>query len=191
MTSPMPSTGARVGRGAVAVAGLLAVWILCWGDLSAANVLGGLAVSVAVLAVFPLGIPERHGHTLRPIPTARLVGFFVVELVRSNLAMARDLLSRRGRIRTGVLHYRLRVDSEGLLTFLANVTSLTPGTMPIEIDDEHHVLVLHLTRSYERERVRATVARYEELALAAFGSRVELAQLARASVAGAGSGERR
>jgi multicomponent Na+:H+ antiporter subunit E len=181
MTAPMASTGSRIGRAIVAVTGLLAVWLLCWGEVSVANVAGGLAVSVAVLAVFPLGIPERRGHTLRPGPIVRLLGFFLLELVGSNLAMTRDVLGGRGRIRTGVVRYALRVHSDGLLTFLANVTSLTPGTMPIDIDEEHKVLVLHVTRRQQADRVLRTVARYEELALAAFGSRAELAELARAA----------
>jgi multicomponent Na+:H+ antiporter subunit E len=176
----MTSPGARLGRAAVAVTGLLAVWILCWGELSVANVAGGLVVIVLMLAVFPLGIPERHGHTLRPLPALHLLGFFVVDLVRSNLAMARDLLGRSGRIRPAAVRYHLRVHSNGLLTFLANVTSLSPGSMPIEIDDEHMVLVLHITRRHEAERVLRKAARYEELALHAFGSRAELAALAQA-----------
>jgi multicomponent Na+:H+ antiporter subunit E len=141
-------------------------------------------VALLVLALFPLGpIAERRGHTLRPLPTLRLLAYFVVELVQSNIAMARDLLGKRERIRTGVIAYPLRVDSVGLMTFLANVLSLSPGTMPIEFDDaegQPKVIYLHVTRMHQRADTMRKIARYEELALAAFGSPAELATLAEA-----------
>jgi multicomponent Na+:H+ antiporter subunit E len=167
---------------AAAVAALVGVWVLGWGELSLANVLSGVLVALLVLALFPLGpLPERRGHTLRPLATLHLVGFFFVELVLSNVAMTRDLLGSRSRIRTGVVAYPLRVDSVALMTFLANVVALTPGTMPIEFDDAARapkVLYLHVTRMHERSRIVAKIARYEELALRAFGSPDELATLA-------------
>jgi multicomponent Na+:H+ antiporter subunit E len=173
-----------MARRAAAVAALVGVWVLGWGELSLANVLSGILVSLLVLALFPLGpLPERRGHTLRPLATLHLIGFFLVELVLSNVAMTRDLLGNRSRIRTGVVAYPLRVDSVGLLTFLANVVALTPGMMPIEFDDadgQPKVIYLHVTRMHERPRIVSTVARYEELALRAFGSPDELAALARA-----------
>jgi multicomponent Na+:H+ antiporter subunit E len=171
-----------MGRRSAAVAALVGVWVLCWGEVSVANVASGVLVAFLVLALFPLGpIPERRGHSLRPLATLRLLAYFVAELVGSNLAMARDLLGRRERIRTGVVAYPLRVDSVLLMTFLANVLSLTPGTMPIEFDDTAgapKVLYLHVTRMHERADIVRKVARYEELALRAFGSRAELAALA-------------
>jgi multicomponent Na+:H+ antiporter subunit E len=167
-----------------AVAALVGVWVLGWGELSLANVFSGVLVALAVLALFPLGpLPERRGHTLRPLATVRLLAYFVVGLVLSNIAMTRDLLGNRSRIRTGVVAYPLRVDSIGLMTFLANVVALTPGMMPIEFDDaegEQKVIYLHVTRMHERAKTVATMARYEELALRAFGSPEELAALAAA-----------
>jgi multicomponent Na+:H+ antiporter subunit E len=173
-----------MGRLVAAIAALVGVWVLGWGELTLANVLSGVFVALVVLALFPLGpLPERRGHTLRPLATLRLLGYFVVELVLSNVAMTRDLLGSRSRIRSGIVAYPLRVDAVGLMTFLANVLSLSPGTMPIEFDDEDgrpKVIYLHVTRMHERAEIVRKVARYEELALRAFGSPEELAALAEA-----------
>jgi len=165
-------------RRSFAIVALVGVWVLGWGEVSLINVLGGVVVTLFVLALFPLGpMSEGTGLTFRPLATAHLVGFFVVELVLSNVSMARDLLGRRSRIRTGVVAYPLRVDSANLLTFLANVLSLSPGTMPIDVDVDPKVIYLHVTRMHNRPRIIRTVARYEELALRAFGSPANLAAL--------------
>lgn len=162
---------------AVVVGVLVTIWVLGWGELSVANVLSGIAVAALVVAVSPIGrVPERQGHTLRPIPALRLLAFFVVELLRSNLAMARDLLGARHRIRTGIIAYPLRVRSDGLATFLVNVLTLSPGTLPLElVDGERRVLYVHVTRMHERDETLRIVARYEELAVRTFGSPAEVA----------------
>ena len=176
-----------MGRRVTAVAVLVGVWVLGWGEVSVGNVASGLLVALLVLVLFPLGpIAASRGHTLHPLATLRLVAFFVVELVHSNIAMARDLLGKRERIRTGVIAYPLRVDSVGLMTFLANVLSLSPGTLPIEFDDaddQRKVIYVHVTRMHQRDATVRKIARYEELALRAFGSPEELAALAEPSPA--------
>lgn len=160
----------------VVVAVLVAVWVLGWGDLSAANVVSGVAVAALVIAVFPIGrVPENAGHTLRPVAVVQLLAYFVVEIVRSNLAMIRDLLGSRSRIQTGIVAYHLRVQSDGLATFLVNVLALSPGCMPIDLHEDERVLYLHLTRMHERDAVLRMVAHYELLTIRAFGTKDELA----------------
>jgi multicomponent Na+:H+ antiporter subunit E len=178
-----PLDGARLRSRMLVVFGLIAVWVLVWGDLSAANVVSGLAVAVLVLVLFPLPDEAAAGVHLRPLPLVALVAFFTYELVQSNITMARDLLGRRDRMRTGVIAYPLRVQSDALLTFLANVTALTPGAMPIDVDHEPRVLFVHVTRVHERAATLANLARYEELFVRSFGSHVQLAELHSRSVA--------
>lgn len=179
----MRGMSAWLQRRVLIVLGLMVVWLLGWGDLSPANVVSGLAVGVLALSVFPLEeLPDSGRPRVRPLAIARLVAFFSLELVLSNLAMARDLLGSRRRIRTGVIAYRLRVRSDALLTSLTNVAALTPGAMPIEVRREPYTLYLHLTRMHERDRTAANLARYEELFVTAFGSDEQRAELLAASV---------
>jgi multicomponent Na+:H+ antiporter subunit E len=147
-----------------------------------ANVVSGIAVAVVALLVFPLGeVPGAGRPRIHLLPVAQLVGFFLWELVVSNVAMARDLLGPRGRIRTGVIAYPLRVDSDALLTSLANVAALTPGAMPLEVVKGPCTIYLHVTRMHERDKTVRNLARYEELFVRSFGSEEQRAQLAAAT----------
>lgn len=173
----------------VVVGGLVVVWALAWGELSAANVLSGIAVAVVVLALFPLSSPdETNGLHIRPLRVVPLVAFFALELVQSTLSMARDILGPSGRMRTGILAYPLRVQSDVLLTFLANVTALTPGAMPVDVDHEPKVLYIHVTRMHERATTERNLARYEVMFLRAFGSPAQLAALEAADGPGSDRG---
>jgi multicomponent Na+:H+ antiporter subunit E len=169
-------------RRVLVVAGLVVVWVLGWGEVSLANVASGIVVAVVALVVFPLDdLPGSGRPRLRLLPLARLVAFFLWELVVSNVGMARDLLGARGRIRTGVIAYRLRVESDPLLTSLANVTALTPGAMPIEVVKGPCTIYVHVTRMHERDRTVRNLARYEELFVQSFGSDEQRARFAAAA----------
>jgi multicomponent Na+:H+ antiporter subunit E len=166
--------GALLARMVGMEAALVAVWVLAWGDLSVANVLSGAVVGLLVLATFPLGrLPDRGGRTLHLLPAARLVGVFLANLVASNVAMAREILTGGRRIETGVLACPLRVDSDGIASFLANVLTLSPGTLVLEVDHDPPVLYLHVLHMADRERILLTVARLEELAVATYGNPIE------------------
>lgn len=163
---------------------LVAMWVLAWGDLSVANVVSGAVVGVLVLATFPVGrLPDRGGRTLHLVPAVRLAGVFLVNLVASNVAMAREILTGGRQISTGVVACPLRVDSDGIATFLANVLSLSPGTLVLEIDHEPPVLYLHVLHMQDREKIVLTVRRLEELAVGTYGSPSERAACSAASLA--------
>jgi multicomponent Na+:H+ antiporter subunit E len=169
----MVSSGARRlsgGGGPWLIASLVAVWVLLWGELSVANLLSGVVVAVAVVVVFPVGDVEPVRHRVRPLACLRLVVFFVAELVVSTLVVARAALGGRARQRTAVLACPLRVRSAGLVTAVANLVALSPGTTPIEVVYDPPMLYVHVLRLDDPAAVRRLVSRYDHLVASAVGS---------------------
>jgi multicomponent Na+:H+ antiporter subunit E len=152
--------------GAVAVA----IWILLWGELSIANLVSGAILAALLLVAFPMDhdVPAVR-HRIRPHAILRLAGFFVADVVRSTLVTALDALRPRTQIRTGIVACPLRVRNDGLVTFLANLIALSPGTMPIDVAYDPHVIYVHSLRGDDPEAVRAFVTRLEHLSVLAFG----------------------
>jgi multicomponent Na+:H+ antiporter subunit E len=156
-----------------AVAALVVLWVFLWGDLSVANVLSGIGVSVALLIAFPLAPVEQVEHRVHV--GAVLGAYFVEELVRSSLRVAADVLRGPSAVRTGIVSCPLRVDAVGLVTFMANLIALSPGTMVIDVTQDPTVLHIHVLVLDDPEKVRARVAHLEELAVAAIGGPAALA----------------
>ena len=155
-----------LGIGAV----LVIIWTLLWGRASPANFISGALVAALLLVAFPVGrdiVAVRH--RLRPVAAARLAVFFLTDLLRSTLATAVDVVRPRSRVRTGIVACPLRVDNDGLVTFLANLIAVSPGTMPIEVAYRPHVIYVHSLRGVDPGEVRAFVARLEELSVMALG----------------------
>jgi multicomponent Na+:H+ antiporter subunit E len=174
----------RVSLGAC----LVVLWVLMWGDLSVGTVLGGSAVALSLFVVFPSRRHLRPRIAPRPVAVARLVGYFVWELVVSNLMLSRELLRRRTSIRSRVIAVPMRTTSPSVLTMVTNLAALAPGTMVVdalEADADHPtaVLTLHVLvfddDADENAPVRALLE-LEARAARAFGSPEALAEIAAA-----------
>ena len=149
------------------------MWVGLWGSVSVANVLGGLAVALVLLATLPLpDVPARG--ILRPLAVLRFLGAFAVDLVRASGQVIVLVLRPRKELRQAVVAVEVVGASDQLLTLLGNAISLTPGTLTLEVDRERRILYVHLLQlASDRdavERVRRDILRVEQRAIDAIGS---------------------
>lgn len=138
---------------------LTLVWVLLWGEFNAMNILGGLVVGMVVLVVFPL---PHVRIRLRPrlIPLIILVLRFLYDLVRSSVEVAWMTVRRRPNAVGVVMDLELAGDDALLQTLTAQMATLVPGSVAIDVDPENRLLTLHAlgvrTRA-DAERMRRTV----------------------------------
>jgi multicomponent Na+:H+ antiporter subunit E len=155
---------------------LVAVWLLLWGTVTAANILSGVAVAALVITV--AGRRRATPVIVRPLAALRLAGHFAVHLVAATAYVAWEVVTPRNRIRTGIVAVPLHGCSDAVATLIADVISLTPGTLTVEVDPDPLTLYVHVLHLRDVERVRRDVRRIEVLAVRAFGSAEALAGLA-------------
>jgi len=150
-------------------AAIVVMWVLAWGSLTFANVLGGLVVAAVLVVVTPGGLGRgRSRPPFRPRPIARLAVFAVVEMARSNMWLVRDVLAPRSHLHPGVMAVPLPLCSDGLLTLITNMLALTPGTNPVHVEPDPAVLYIHVLHMHDVEKSRADVLHLADLAFRAF-----------------------
>jgi len=152
---------------------LTLVWVGLWGSVSWANLLAGVAISVALVVLLPLtDVPVRRVVHLRAL--LRFAGVFAYDLFSASLQVTLLVLRPRLQLRQAVLAVRVRSASDGLLTLLADTISLTPGTLTLEVDRPRSTLYVHVLDVGEGpdavERMRSSLQHIESLAIAAVGS---------------------
>ena len=158
---------------------LVVVWMLLWGTWSWANLISGLLVGLAVVTLMPL--PHVVGGSrVRPLPLLVFLGHFVTDLVVSGAEVAWQALRPGGVRSTAIVQVQLRADSDLLLTMVAEVTSLVPGSLVLDLDREQRVITLHLLpvrdlEDVERKKVHVLVV--EERLVRAFGSAADATAL--------------
>lgn len=170
----------RRARDQVLTAGWLVVaWGLLWGEFTWGNLIGGALVAVVVLAVFPLPRVTFDGRP-RPLALAHLVARFVVELVVASVQVAWTALRPGPRPRNAIIAVRLRVRTDLNLTLTAELLSLVPGTLIVEVDRESGTLYAHVFDvdvDGDLAADRARILALETRLVRALGSAAELRQL--------------
>ncbi|WP_129339199.1 Na+/H+ antiporter subunit E [Cellulomonas endophytica] len=155
---------------------LTAVWVVLWGDLSVANVLAGAVLGLAVTSGLRMGPVLFHGR-VRPLGVLRLLGRFVVDLVRASVEVSL-LALRPGRLpSSAVIGVQLRSHSDLYLTLTAELCSLVPGSVVVEahrLTGRLYLHVLDVPTSGGIEAARRHVLDQEERVLRAFASDDEL-----------------
>jgi multicomponent Na+:H+ antiporter subunit E len=77
--------------------------------------------------------------------------YFIGELVRSSLRVAHDILTPQHRMNPGVIAIELKVKTDFEITFLANLISLTPGTLSLDISSDRRRLFVHAMYIHQRD----------------------------------------
>lgn len=160
----------------VSVVLLTAVWVMLWGELSVANVLGGAVVGLLVTVLLPLPPVDFHG-TVRPLSLLFLFVRFVYDLAVASVHVAVLALDLRTVPRGAVVGVQLRSHSDLYLTITAELSTLTPGSIVIEAHRLTGMLYLHVLdiESYGgADKVREDTLALEERVLRAFASDAEL-----------------
>lgn len=152
---------------------LTVLWVALWGDISVANVLSGLFLSAVVLTAARLPRLVRTGDDaarVSPIRTVWFALYVLYKLGEANLALAWEIITPRNRINTGVVAVPLRTESVLARMVVANVITLTPGSVTFEVGDSPPVLYVNVLHLHDLDRVRRDLLHIEELAVRAFGS---------------------
>jgi multicomponent Na+:H+ antiporter subunit E len=145
-------------------------WAAATGSFTLPNLLLGLLVSVLSLAVVRQFVaPTRLlPRTLRVL---RLAWTFIVELVLSALRVARLVLRPdvNAHIRPAFVAYPLVARTDAEITLLANLITLTPGTLSVDVSDDRRYLRIHVIDLSDRQAFIAGIARgFERQVMEAF-----------------------
>lgn len=133
-----------------------ALWVSATGRPTLANWLLGFLVGHAGLYVMAFAMPRMKldGYLRRSRALVRLVGFFLWELLLSNLRVARDVLRPTPRHRPAVLAFPMKARTDVEITLLAILIILTPGTLALDVDEEGFVLYVHVLDNPDSEAFR-------------------------------------
>jgi multicomponent Na+:H+ antiporter subunit E len=121
---------------------LALAWAIAAGELTVSNLLFGFILGFLVLYFTrrSLGL-ENYGRKVTGL--IGLVMLFFWELTVASLRIAYDIVTPRHHMRPGVLAVPLEVKSDAEITLLANLITMTPGTLSLDISEDRSVLYVH------------------------------------------------
>jgi multicomponent Na+:H+ antiporter subunit E len=122
---------------------LAIVWALATGQVSVPNILIGFVLGYVVLLLAQQP-GERHPYFGRFVRVIRFSFFYLGQLLKSNLRVAYDVATPKYYMRPGVIAVPLDVQTESEITLLANLITLTPGTLSLDLSADRRTLYVHV-----------------------------------------------
>jgi multicomponent Na+:H+ antiporter subunit E len=137
---------------------LALLWAVMTGNFSGLNLLFGAVIGAgAMLLLRGRGQPRA----LRRIGQVVLLTLlFLRELMLSAVRVARVVLSPnlRAQIAPQVVAFPLSVKTDAEITLLANLITLTPGTLSIDVSEDRSTLFVHALDASSPQAVIADIA---------------------------------
>lgn len=85
-----------------------------------------------------------HRYFQRALPTVKLTAFFIKALVVSNLRVLGDVITPSHSSRPGIIRLDLDARTDLEIMMVANLISLTPGTLSIDVSKDRRWLYVHV-----------------------------------------------
>ncbi len=149
---------------------LLLFWVLLNGSLAIESVAIGVLVAGFVAIALSANLSYLSGYRFTPASltaTVLYVGYFLVQLVKSNIAMATIVLTPTLPVRPAIVRVRTGLKNPIARLLLANSITLTPGTLSVEMKGEWlyiHWVVAEATEAEAATRaIAAGFERYLEV----------------------------
>ncbi|WP_299816665.1 Na+/H+ antiporter subunit E [uncultured Roseibium sp.] len=121
---------------------LALAWGAVTGNFSEVNLAFGFVLGLGALYL----IREQVGTTIYFQRFAKGIGLaalFVYELVLSAWRVAVIVLQPRIELQPGIIAFPLTVDRDFEITMLANLITLTPGTLSVDVSEDRKILYVH------------------------------------------------
>jgi multicomponent Na+:H+ antiporter subunit E len=149
---------------------LILVWMLLWGNVSAANVVSGLAVALVITLLLPLPAVPIEGR-FHPLSALHLIFKISYYLAMSSVQVAWLSVRPGPPPLTAVLRAHVAVKSDLVLALTVNAINLIPGAIVLEIDQTRRMIYVHVIdvgSNAAVSRFYHQVAEVERLMIATF-----------------------
>jgi multicomponent Na+:H+ antiporter subunit E len=145
---------------------LLAVnWALLTGDFNLENLAAGFVIGFLLLLLLRRAVGQT-GYFPK-VRNAIAFGFhFVWDLLMANLSVARTvLLEPRDKINPAFLAIPLEAKTDAEIAVLANLITLTPGTLSLDVSTDRSVLYIHTLDVEDVDALRVEIKKSLERGL--------------------------
>lgn len=133
---------------------LLAItWMFLTGNLEFMNFVEGFVIGFIILWISKYA-SESSKYISRVPKVISLILYFFYELIVANLKVAYDIITPKHRMNPSIIALPLSVDKDFEITILANMITLTPGTLSIDVSTDKKILYVHSMYVSDPEKFR-------------------------------------
>jgi len=125
-------------------------------EVTVINLAMGFIVGFVILFVVR-GLLRPSRYFLKVQQVCNLGAVFAWELLVANLRIAYEVLTPTHYMKPGVVAIPLDVKTDVEITLLANLITLTPGTLSLDVSQDRRVLYIHAMYVDDIEELRRSI----------------------------------
>lgn len=122
---------------------LALVWVGMTEDYTPRNLMIGFLLGLLIL-FFARRVVGAPNYLIKVRQVIGLHLFLIWELIQANLRVAYEVLTPGYAMRPGVIALPLDATTDAEITLLANLITLTPGTLSLDVSTDRRVLYIHV-----------------------------------------------
>lgn len=131
-------------------------WAALLGQFSVTNLLAGFALGYIMLWVMQ-DVMHYSSYFVKVGQVISFIRLFLWELLLSNLRVAYSVVTPLDKMRPGIIAVPLDVDTDVGITMLANMITLTPGTLSLDVSEDRRTLYVHSMHVHDIEAFRRSI----------------------------------
>lgn len=132
---------------------LAGAWMLLVGELDSETFIEGIIVGYLILWVSRSALGGTNYFRKIPV-TIKFIIYFIKELIMANLKVAFDIITPKNYMKPGIIAFPLDIDTEIGITLFANLLTLTPGTLSLDVSSDKKILYVHALYVKDAESFR-------------------------------------
>lgn len=126
------------------------IWLAVTGAFTFENFIFGFLLSFALMWLITTNRREDK-YFYRGPKLIAFIFFFLYELIKANIQVAYDVITPRYYMKPGIIKIPLTAKTNLEITLLANLITLTPGTLSLDVSDDRQVLYVHAMYVSDKE----------------------------------------
>jgi multicomponent Na+:H+ antiporter subunit E len=118
------------------------IWMFLKNDYSSSTFFIGYLLGLLIMLAYRTFFKERF-YMWRVLAVINLIVLFLKELVLSNISVLKHVLKPKLDIRPGIFALETELTKDWEITILANLITLTPGTLVVDVSLDSKILYIH------------------------------------------------
>ena len=142
---------------------IVVMWCMLMGEVTVANLVGGLLVSLFIVFALPLPAMPVAGIS---VSWGKLIVFMAqwfVELMEASIMVGWLAVRPQPVPKTAIVKLPMRVENEFVLSLAVSLYNLQPGGTVFDIDIANRMLTIHLLNADSEEDLEREIAAVRKL----------------------------
>ena len=121
---------------------LALAWAALMGAFSGANLIAGFILGYAMIWLMQQ-VMSASTYFVKIRQIIKFLRIFLWDLLLSNIRVFLTVLGPFSKMSPAIVAIPLDIDSDSEITLLANMITLTPGTLSLDVSDDRRLLYVH------------------------------------------------